>query len=145
MTAEMALARLHPSVRVEPSELQPGERGRIVVTLDIPNGCHVQSHTPNEPFLIPTTIHLDRVPVAGFGPAVYPPVEIERFDWTPVELEVHRGTVDIVVPVEIAPDAGTGEVAVTGHVRYQACTEAACLPPVEERIEARVNIQAVKE
>jgi hypothetical protein len=82
------------------------------------------------------------VPVAGFGPAVYPPAEIERFDWTPVELEVHRGTVDIVVPIEIVADAGTGDLTVTGHVRYQACTEAACFPPVEERIEGRVRIQA---
>ena len=61
-----------PSVRVEPSRLAPGIQGRIVVTLEVPRGCHVQSHTPKEPFLIPTTILLDDVDGLDVGPAIYP-------------------------------------------------------------------------
>ena len=36
-----------------------GGEGRLVVTVRVPEGCHVQSHTPAEPFLIPTTLELD--------------------------------------------------------------------------------------
>lgn len=142
MTAVTAVAaRARPSVRVEPCRLAPGERGRIVVTLDIPSGCHVQSHTPKEPFLIPTTLRLDEPGDVTLGPAVYPPAHTQWFDWTSVELDVYRGTVDIVTPIEVANEATAGITTIAGHVRYQGCTETACLPPVDEPIEARLEIQ----
>lgn len=135
-------ARARPSVRVEPGRLEPGERGQIVVTLDIPSGCHIQSHTPRDPFLIPTTLQLIETSDVTFGPVVYPPAHTQRFDWTPVELDVYRGTVDIVIPVEVAASARAGITTIAGRVRYQGCTETACLPPVEESIEAPLVIQA---
>lgn len=131
-----------PRVRVEPSRLAPGEPARLVVGLDIPDGCHIQSHTPSEPFLVPTTVHLDGTDDVELGPACYPEAHTETFDWTPVTLDVYRGLVEIVVPVDVRPGAGEGATRIWGHVRYQACTESACLPPVEQPVVATAAIAA---
>jgi Disulphide bond corrector protein DsbC len=130
-----------PSIRLEPAQLSPGGLGRIVVTLDVPDGCHVQSHEPIEPFLIATILDLDR-PAAGIelGPVVYPVPTLERFDWTPVVLAVHRGQVEIEVPVAVTTAMASGLVSVSGRLRYQGCTATACLPPRTQAIEVDVPI-----
>ena len=130
-----------PSARLEPPNPRAGDRGRLVVTLDIPPGVHIQSHDPAEPFLIPTTLHLDPIPDVTLGPAEYPTPHVERFDWTPVELEVYRGTIEIVVPITIAPSREGGAIAITGHLRYQACTESLCLAPSQLPVEAAPDIE----
>lgn len=129
-----------PSIRVEPRRLAPGGTGQIVVTLAIPDGCHVQSHTPKEPFLIPTAVELIGSDGLDVGAASYPAGHTERFEWTPVELDIYRGTVEIVVPVTASATSGTATV--TGRLRFQGCTESACLPPTEHPIHARVEVTA---
>ena len=146
MTAATSVATWPgPAAHVEPRQLAPGEQGRLVVTLEIPKGCHVQSHAPREPFLIPTTFRLDEDSSGAIlGPAVYPPAQTERFDWSPVVLDVYRDTLEIVVPVEIAPNSPVGTTTISGHVRYQGCTETACLPPVEHAVEAQLEVTAAR-
>jgi hypothetical protein len=128
---------------VEPRRLVAGERGRIVVTIDVPDGCHIQSHQPAEPFLIPTTLDLDGSASLALGPATYPVGETERFDWTPVVLNVYRGTVEIDVPVQVETGANPGGRTVSGRIRYQGCTPNACLPPAEMDVE--VDLEITKE
>jgi thiol:disulfide interchange protein DsbD len=134
-----------PSTRVEPGRLAPGERGRIVVALEVPEGCHIQSHTPAEPFLIPTTLDLDEAPGLTFGPARYPVGDTERFDWTPVVLAVYRGRVEIDVPVAAEAGAKPGRRTVSGRIRYQGCTANACLPPAEMDIAVDLEIASKEE
>lgn len=130
-----------PTARLEPERLAAGDRGRIVVTLDVPDGCHVQSNTPAEPFLIPTTVEFDE-PAAEVvvGPVAYPAEELMQFDWTSVELAIYRGTIEIVVPVDIDDAATHGPLTLSGRLRYQGCTPSTCLPPVEQPIDVRVEI-----
>ena len=128
-----------PAARIEPATLAPGARGQLTVTLDIPDGCHIQSHAPREPFLIPTVVEVDPLGDVTLGAPAYPAPVVDRFDWTPVELDVYRGRVDIVVPIEVGP-AAADSARITGRVRYQGCTASACLPPVEHVIEATVEV-----
>lgn len=116
-----------------------------MVTIDVPDGCHIQSHTPGEPFLIPTTLDLDRSDGLSFGPAVYPVGETERFDWTPVVLDVYRGSVEIDVPVLVEDGANPGRRTVSGRVRYQGCTANACLPPADVSVEVHLEIAREEE
>jgi hypothetical protein len=129
-----------PTIRLEPHLLAPGERGRVVVTIDLPEGCHVQSAHPADPFLIPTSVELEALPGVTVGEVVYPPAEYERYEWTPVELSVYRGTVEVVVPIEVATDAPAGPLPIVGRVRFQGCSEYACLPPVERPVEVTLSV-----
>lgn len=134
-----------PVANVEPPELPAGGRGRIVVAIEVPDGCHIQSHTPAEPFLIPTTLDLEGSDGLTFGPASYPVGDTERFDWTPVELNVYRGRVEIEVPVLVEAGASPGRRTVSGRVRYQGCTENACLPPAETSVRVSLEIEEKEE
>jgi DsbC/DsbD-like thiol-disulfide interchange protein len=130
-----------PTARLEPPQLRAGARGRLVVIVDIPPGMHLQSHDPTEPFLIPTRLHLDPTPEITVGPVEYPTPRTQQFDWTPVQLDVHQGTIEIVVPITIAPSHEGGATTITAHLGYQACTESLCLPPAERQIEATLDIE----
>lgn len=116
-----------------------------MVTIDVPDGCHIQSHQPAEPFLIPTTIDLDGSAGLAFGRATYPVGETETFDWTPVVLNVYRGAVEIDVPVRVEIGANPGRRTVSGRVRYQGCTETACLPPAEMSVQVDLEITGKEE
>jgi hypothetical protein len=131
---------LTTAVRLAPSELAAGEAGQIVVTVDVPVGCHIQSHEPAEPFLIPTSVQFDGTGEVEIGPVVYPNGEAERFDWSPVVLEVYRGTIDVIVPVEVAAGATPTLTTISGRLRYQGCTDTTCLPPAEAPLEVNLAI-----
>jgi hypothetical protein len=134
-----------PTARVEPPSLGPGQRGRIVLTIDVPEGCHVQSHTPAEPFLIPTTVELGPSDDVALGAPTYPEGEVERFEWSPVVLDVYRGAVEIVVPVVVETGANPGRRTVFGRVRYQGCTQTACLAPAETGVEVHLDVSEKEE
>ena len=139
MNAARVLAPWAPPVAsIEPARLVPGAEGRLVITLDVPEGCHVQSHRPSQPFLVPTTLSVDP-PGHGLelGQPTYPDGEVERYGWTDVALTVYRGTVRITVPVRAMAD-WSGTSRLTARLRYQGCTESACLPPVELPVEVLV-------
>ena len=141
-TGDVTIPR--PSVRIEPARLAPGAPAQLTITLDIPDGCHIQSHAPRERFLIPTVLEVDAVGDVNVGPPVYPAPVVERFEWTPVELDVYRGRVDIEVPMEVGALAAGG-TTITGRLRYQACTSTACLPPIQHAIAAEVRLQGHEE
>lgn len=130
-----------PSARLEPDQLRAGQRGRIVVTIDVPDGCHVQSARPAERFLIPTTVELEAPAGVTIGEAVYPPVEHQHYEWTPVEQTIYRSTVEVVVPVEVESNVPPAVLPIMGRVRFQGCTETSCLPPVERTLEMELSIR----
>jgi hypothetical protein len=92
-----------------------------------------------------TTLDLDRSDGLSFGPAVYPVGETERFDWTPVVLDVYRGSVEIDVPVLVEDGANPGRRTVSRRVRYQGCTANACLPPADVSVEVHLEIAREEE
>ncbi|GAB4325352.1 MAG: hypothetical protein Kow0010_07760 [Dehalococcoidia bacterium] len=120
--------------RIEPQQLRPGTTGCLVVEAAIPEGGHIEAHEPPEPFLIPTVLEVAGDDAVAVGPVHYPrPSEI-GFDWSPVTLRVLAGVVRFEVPVSVAESALGGTVALTARLRYQACTQGACLPPNEQTV-----------
>jgi len=128
------------SARVEPASLRPGERGRLVVEVTVPEGCHLESHDPSEPWLIPTVLGVEAPEGITAGEVDYPEGEERTFDWSPAVLRVYRGTLELSAPVEVARGASPGSVAVLGRLSYQGCTESLCLMPSEQAVEARLEI-----
>ena len=126
--------------RVEPEELAPGEAGRLVVEVTIPEGCHIESYEPSEPFLIPAALALEDVDGVAMGRVAYPPDEVETFDWSPTVLKVYRGTVELTAPFEVAAGATPGRRRVTGRMGYQGCTETLCYPPAEQEVTAFLQV-----
>jgi hypothetical protein len=114
------------SADVRPSEGPEG--GQIAVRLAIAPGYHVMSDRPSDPFSIATTVRASGDGLA-FGAAEYPAAKsvgaLSVFDGTPeVHIPIHRVAGRAAVSRSIAVD-----------VRYQACTDSRCLPPVRKRVE----------
>ena len=98
----------------------------VALHFRIAPGLHINSHTPSEKELIPTTltipagsgVHLDR--------AVYPPGEDFSLPLDPTtKLSVYSGEFTIRARIVAMP----GDHLVEAHLRYQACDNNACMPP----------------
>ncbi len=109
----------------------PGETVRVAARLDIAAGWHLQAHVPTYDYLIPTT--LDVAAPAGWPDAAvdYPAPSRYKFAFAEDELDVLEGRERIVARLAVPAAAASGPARLTLHLRYQACDDRQCLPPVD--------------
>jgi suppressor for copper-sensitivity B len=107
----------------------PGGTARVDAVVTIDSGWHVNSHQPTYEYLIPTVISV--TPPAGWAAArlEYPAGVTKKFGFADEPLSVYDGTV--AIPIELDVPAGAqGKALVEAELRYQACDDRSCLPPV---------------
>lgn len=99
-----------------------GDDIRVTLTLDLPEGAHIEPHVPAEPNLIPTILE-----VAGLTEVTieYPEPVVQDLGWRGLTLTVLQGSVSFVVSGRAVP--GCDEL--TGTLHFQPCVGGACLPP----------------
>ena len=100
----------------------------------------MNSHKPSDEYLIPTTL-TPQLP-AGFElkDTIYPNGRLEKFSFSPNKpLDVYTGSVTLRLRILAAASAALGSATIPITLRYQACNDAACLPPV--KIPANVEIR----
>jgi DsbC/DsbD-like thiol-disulfide interchange protein len=110
----------------------------IVVEMRIGPGWHVNSHTPSEKFLIPTTVVLTSS-AGAFSPVRYPKDVEKRFSFSPKPLRVYEGTVRFETDLEL-PAGAAGAAEITGGLDYQACNQNMCFAPARIPLEARITV-----
>jgi DsbC/DsbD-like thiol-disulfide interchange protein len=125
------------------SSLEPTARGssfQLAIVLKIRNGFHVNAHQASADYLIPTTI-TPELP-AGFksGEVVYPKGELHSFSFTKMPLNVYQDRVILRMPLSAQADAPTGTQHIPLKLRYQACNNELCLPPVKVDIDAIITV-----
>ena len=100
------------------------DHDRIVVTLSIAPGSHVNANPASLDYLIPTTVSLPDVEQAE---VTYPPGMTFKPKFMAEGISVYEGSV--AIDVELAK----GSLASVGHppmqIEVQACTQEICLPP----------------
>lgn len=102
----------------------------LAVTVAVDEQWHINSHTPEDEDLIPTTLRLDLPPGWTAGEPVFPAHRRARFEFSRELVAVHEGTFVIRVRVTIPPDSDTASM-LAGAVNAQACNDRECLPPVD--------------
>ncbi len=118
-----------------PLRVAPGTSGEVRVHLSIAEGYHVMSDSPSEANYIPTVVALGEVEGVRWGEPIYPaPVPFALFDTT---IDTFEADFVVRVPYRVDDDAEAGERALTGEVRYQACTIGSCLFPTTIALAAR--------
>jgi Thiol:disulfide interchange protein DsbD, N-terminal len=126
--------------------LEPVPRGKefqVAVVADIRSGYHVNSHKPSDEYLIATTV-TPQLP-AGFQvlDTIYPAGRQEKFSFSPNKpLDVYTGSVTFKLRVVAQADAPIGVVNIPTILRYQACNDTTCLPPVKIPVDVRVDVGA---
>ena len=136
-----------PSSVVKPQtyvSLEPVPRGKefqVAVVAEIARGFHMNSNHPSDAYLIPTTL-TPQLP-SGFKllDTIYPDGRAQKFSFSPDKpLDVYSGSVTIKLRVLAQPGATLGAVAIPMTLRYQACNDSTCLPPVKLPVEAKVVV-----
>ena len=106
--------------------LTAGKSSPVTLHFRIAQGLHINSHTPREDYLIPTTFSIPDGSGVRLEGASYP----EGTDFTlPIDpkekLSVYTGEFTILTRMVAEP----GNHLVEARLRFQACDNNACMPP----------------
>ena len=123
--------------------LAPVPRARtfeVAVVGEILPGFHVNSNPASQDYLIPT--QLTATLPAGFRilSTSYPPGLLRKFKFSPVQLSVYEGRFIVRLHLAAAADAPLGAQKIPLVLRYQACNDEACLPPVKLPVAAEFEL-----
>jgi len=129
--------------------LRQGIMRKLVVRFELAEGLHIYSD-PVPEGMVATTISVEGPP--GFRPLepVFPPAKNLHLKSMNVDLQVWSGTVDIAIPFyatgELASETrplDMPEAEIGIRVRYQACTDNACLLPATEEMVLSLALDVV--
>jgi thiol:disulfide interchange protein DsbD len=114
---------------VHPTLVKQGRKAQLLVELQIAQGCHINSHKPDDHSVIPTILTVDSPVGVTAGQPVYPSDNYVTTEFSPVPLKVYDGAVEIRVPLEVGSRVGEGQINVSASLRFQACNNRMCFPP----------------
>jgi hypothetical protein len=103
-----------------------GKQSPVTLHFRVAQGLHINSHTPSDDFLIPTTFSIPDGMGVRLDAAAYPPGTIISLAFDPkTKLSAYTGEFIIQARIVATP----GNHLVQGKLRYQACDQNQCLPP----------------
>jgi len=106
--------------------LAAGKPGSVALHFRIAPGMHINSHTPREGYLIPTTFSIPDGTGVHLKDAVYPAGSDLSLPIDPkTKLSVYTGEFIIQVHIVAAP----GNHLVEAKLHFQACDNSQCMPP----------------
>jgi DsbC/DsbD-like thiol-disulfide interchange protein len=122
LTKPAAVEYLYP----EQVAIPAGKAATVALHFRVAPGRHINSHTPSEEALIPTTITIPEGSGVSLEKAAYPPGTKFVLPIEPgPKLSVYTG--EFVIRARIVTAAG--EHMVEAKLRYQACDTNSCMPP----------------
>jgi thiol:disulfide interchange protein DsbD len=132
-----------PAAFVSREPVARGSAFQLAVVGKIRTGFHINARQPSADYLIPTELRAE-LP-AGFkvaGDASYPKGELHTFAFTKTPLNVYQDKFVIRLPLTALADAPLGAQNIPLKLRYQACSNEVCLPPVTLNVDAAVTVAA---
>lgn len=103
-----------------------GRPSPVVLHFRVAEGLHINSHTPKDSFLIPTTFSIPDGEGVRLDAATYPVGDIVSLAIDPkTKLSVYTG--EFTIEARIV--AAAGNHLMQGKLRYQACDNNQCMPP----------------
>jgi hypothetical protein len=119
-----------------------GKEFQIAVVMKIRDGFHVNARKKSAEYLIATDLKTDGAAGFKIGDVTYPEGELRTFTFSKTPLNVYEKTIVLKMAVTAQPDAPTGAQHIPLKLRYQACNNEVCLPPVTLPVDAVVNVTA---
>ena len=120
-----------------------GKEFQVAVVLKIRDGYHINARKTTLEYLIPTDLKLELPAGYKASDVAYPDGTLKSFAFSKDEkLNVYTGTVTLHLKVTAPADAAPGAQQIPMKLRYQACSESVCLPPVRQDVAAAFTIAA---
>jgi suppressor for copper-sensitivity B len=119
---------------------EPGGKAQVAALVTIESGWHVNAHQPTFEYLIPTILDIE-LPEGWTEETVrYPQAKMQTFAFEAQPLAVYDGDVLLVASLQIPAGTPAGPVPVKASLRYQACNDEQCLPPVTTEAEVALTV-----
>jgi hypothetical protein len=132
-----------PAAYVSYDPVARGMSLQVAVVMKIRSGFHVNARKVTEDYLIPTDLRAE-VP-AGFkaSEVIYPQGTMQTFAFSKnTQLNVYTDTVTVKLPLTVLGNAPVGPQHLAMKLKYQACSQEICLPPVTKDVDATINVVA---
>lgn len=115
---------------------------QLALVLKIRPGFHINAREVSADYLIPTDVRAE-VP-NGFkaGEVSYPKGTLRTFTFSKKPLNVYQNTAIVRMKVSAAANAPLGPQQIPLKLRYQACSDEICLPPVTLDVQAKFTVVA---
>lgn len=113
---------------------------KFAVKADIEETWHINSHQPNEDFLIATKVELAGDVGFQLADIKYPEAKDLEFGFSDNPVSVYEGGIIIGGIVKVAAGMELGEYNLPVKLTYQACNDATCLPPKSVEKELLITI-----
>ncbi len=133
---------VEPRVYVSLAPVPRGRTFEIAVVGNILPGFHINAHEVLQDFLIPTSLEAELPPGFRALATLYPPGVLRRFKFSAAKMSVYEGSATLRMKLHVPSDAPLGALQLPLTLRYQACNEEACLPPVKIAVTADLQIAA---
>ena len=126
---------------VAPEKIKKGRSVRATVTMDIPHGLHVQSSKPLDKFLVATKLDVETPSGMSVGPISYPRPLMRKLKFSKGNVAVYEGKAMIRFNVTVPANYSGGSGEIKGKLRFQACNDEACFPPVTREVKMWLNVE----
>ena len=124
------------------------QQGRVVeaaVVLDIPSGFHVNANKVANKFSIPTTVKVEAPNGVRVGAVSFPRGKVQKLSFSNEPLSLYEGRPVMRFNVTFPANFQTGVTELSAKVRYQACNNEVCYPPVTRTITMPITVVAPSE
>jgi thiol:disulfide interchange protein DsbD len=124
-----------------PDKLKKGRIARATVVMDIPSGLHVQSSKPLDKFLVATKLDVETPSGMQVGPISYPRAQMRNLKFSKKAVAVYEGRAILRFNVTVPANYSGGSGEIKGKLRFQACNDESCFPPITREVKMWLNVE----
>ncbi|HVG29404.1 MAG TPA: protein-disulfide reductase DsbD N-terminal domain-containing protein [Pyrinomonadaceae bacterium] len=124
---------------------QQGRAVQAVVVLDVPAGYHVNANKTGNKFSIPTTVKIEAPEGVRVSAVSYPRGAVRTLKFSKDPLALYEGRALLRFTATFPAAFKAGETELRARVRYQACNDEVCYPPVTREITMPIAVVAPTE
>ena len=139
--AAQSSADVNVAGNLTPDKVKKGRIVRASVTMDIPAGLHVQSSKPLDKFLVATKLDVETPSGMQTGPISYPRALMKKLKFSKSTVAVYEGKAVIRFNVTVPANYSGGSGEIKGKLRFQACNDDSCFPPVTREVKMRLYVE----
>ena len=107
-----------------------GSKFDLAVSVNIEKSWHINSNSPIESYLIPTSISIDTANGFILQNVVYPKSDNIKVDFSDRMLSVWEGDILISGIISVPQDIAVGNYKLAVKIHYQSCNNQTCASPV---------------
>jgi Disulphide bond corrector protein DsbC len=134
-------ADINVSASVSPDRIKRARSAKGNVVMEIPSGLHVQSNKPLDKFLVPTKLEIEAPQGVRVGSVIYPRAILRNLKFSKGKVAVYEGRAVIRFNVTVPASFSGNSAEIKGRLRFQACNDEACFPPVTREVKMWLNVE----